>query len=1272
VLFTDLVGSTALRGRFGDTAVEELRREHDRLLGGAVGDVSGRVVKGTGDGVMAVFDSAADALDAAVAIQQAIHDFNRRELFPEPVAVRIGVSAGDITREEGDCFGSPVIEAARLVDEASAGQILCAEAVRWLARGRADLSFRVVGELELKGLAEPVRTVELTWEPRVDAVTAVPAWADLAGGARFVGRDAELDRLRKCWLDAETGIEQFVALSGEPGIGKTRLAVEFINEVADRRGLVLAGRCDEDLAAPYQPFAEVLRQLVDAEGAALRGRLGQFPGELVRLAPSLLDHIPGLPSPVGSDSDTERWRLFDAVASWLRALSRERPVLLLLDDLHWASRPTLQLLSHVLRHGSGDRLMVLATYRDTELRRTHPLAEALADLRLRVGVERVALKGLSEDQVVDLLSTQAGHDIGDQGRQLAKVIWDETSGSPFFVGEVVRNLAESGRIYEVEGRWELDGNVTTLGIPEGVREVIGRRISRLSTPANEALTVASVIGAVFDRAVVEAAGGGSGEELEEALDEAVEAAVLEELAGHPGGYRFAHTLVRSTLYEELRVARRVRLHARVAEAIETVFRHRLDDRLPDLAVHYAAAAPAGFADKAIEYAMRAADRAARVGAYDEVARFCELGMDTAELSGNDAAACDLLIAAGTARLRSGVPLKAREDFERAAELADELGDAERLSRAALGAGGRGIRLIWSEVGRVEPRLIELLERARTALSEEDSALRAEVLGMLARELSFDAKSFDRRRMLADDAVAMARRLSDRRVLVSTLSSWFLATVQCNSTPAERDTAVEEMLAIAEEMGDPELEIQARFHEGTVALETSNGDRLRHAAHRIVRLADELRQPYYRWLAAGVRSSVALLDGDLDLAEELAHEALRAGQAADEPGAYEGTGVQLVVNALENDEFWRYNGMYALMATRYPAYTQALTFSVVSAAGRGRVEEARGLLRKLADQPLHRDASYLGFLANVSMWSAALGEEHMERWVMERWAEVDEVTPTLGVPIAPFGLTHGYFVGVVLIEVGEHDKAVERLTTAVEEVRRLGSPYGEGLSAAELARALLLRGDDGDHQRAAEWLATADDCATRCHASALLRRIGEVRENPGRPNNWNMPEHEHETRPTLRARAERLMTTAVSGAVGRWVRDRSDAEIERRWGTARVQRAVFNAMARAVTADTAGNLKGDIVVELSRDSATGTFAEPDTWTVHIDGDDTTANQGPSPDPLLTLRLSIADFVRLLGGELGSWDALASRRMRMEGAMTVAMRLEDLFRDVLDVASDEVAD
>lgn len=1272
MLFTDLVGSTALRSRLGDAAVEELRREHDRLLAGAVGGASGRVVKGTGDGLMAVFDSAANALDASVVIQQAIYDFNERGAFPEPVGVRIGVSAGDIIREEGDCFGSPVIEAARLVNEASAGQILCAEAVRWLARGRADLSFRFVAELELKGLTEPVRTEELVWEPRADAASTVPAWAGAAARARFVGRDAELDRLRKCWLNAEKGLEQFVALSGEPGIGKTRLAVEFVEEVASRRALVMAGRCDEDLAVPYQPFAEVLRHRVDAEGAALRGRLGQFPGELVRLAPSLVDHIPELPPPIGSDPDTERWRLFDAVASWLRAVSRERPVLLLLDDLHWASRPTLQLLSHVLRHGDGDRLMVLATYRDTELRRTHPLAEALADLRLRVGVERIALKGLSEDQVVDLLSSQAGHDIGDRGRQLAKAIWDETSGSPFFVGEVVRNLAESGRIYEVEGRWELDGDVRTLGIPEGVREVIGRRVSRLSTAANEALTVASVIGAVFDRAVVEAAGGGSGEELEEALDEAVEAAVLEELAGHPGGYRFTHTLVRSTLYEELRVARRVRLHARVAQAIEKVYGHRLDDRLPDLAVHYAAAAPAGFADKAIDYAIRAAERAAQVGAYDEVARFCELGMDTAELSGNDAAACDLLIAAGTARLRSGAPLTARQQFEQAAELAKDLGDTDRLAKAALGAGGRGIRLVWSEVGRVERRLVDLLEQARDALPTDDSALRAEVLGMLARELSFDASSFARRRTLADDAVAMARRLGDQRVLVSTWSSWFLATVQSNSTPEERDAAVREMLAIADELGDPELEIQARFHEGSVALESNDGDRLRYAAQRIERLADELRQPYYRWLASAVSAGVALIDGNLERAEELAHESLRAGQAADEPGAYEATGVQLIVNALEDDEAWRYTGMYALLATRYPEYTQPLTFPMIVAGGRGRRSEARAELRKLLDLPLHRDASYYGFLANVSYWTAALGEDDAARWALERWGEADNVAPTLGVPIAPFGLTHGFFVGVLHVQLGQYDQAIDWLSDGVEEARRLQAPYAEGLTAAELARALLLRANDGDRERANTWLAAADDCATLCNAAALRRRLGEVRDDPRRANEWAMPEQAVDDRPTLRMRAERLVTSAMSGAVGRWVRDRGDAEIERRWGSARVQRAIFNAMARAVTSESAGDLKGDIVVELSRDAAAGTFAEPDTWTVHIDGDDTSARQGPSTDPLLTLRLGIADFVRLLGGELGSWDALVSRRMRMDGDMTVAMRLEDLFGDVLDSASEAVAE
>src|SRR5438067_3744762 len=283
VLFTDLVGSTELRSRLGDEAAEELRRKHDDLVVHAIETNRGRVVKNLGDGVMATFSGASDAMAAAVAIQQSLDRHNRSGGGTVPLEVRIGLSAGDVTFEEGDCFGTPVIEAARLCGAASGGQILASDLVRGLAGSGSGHVFAPVGPLDLKGLPAPVLACQVGWEPMPAA--AVPLSSLLAGVGRiFVGREAETERLARLWKEAAAGERRVALLAGEPGIGKTRLAAELARAVHTEGAVVLAGRCDEDLGVPYQPFVEALRHYA---AHAAEPRLGRYGGELIRLIPEL-------------------------------------------------------------------------------------------------------------------------------------------------------------------------------------------------------------------------------------------------------------------------------------------------------------------------------------------------------------------------------------------------------------------------------------------------------------------------------------------------------------------------------------------------------------------------------------------------------------------------------------------------------------------------------------------------------------------------------------------------------------------------------------------------------------------------------------------------------------------------------------------------------------------------------------------------------------------------------------------------------------------------
>ncbi|MCA1844983.1 MAG: adenylate/guanylate cyclase domain-containing protein, partial [Actinobacteria bacterium] len=353
VCFTDLVGSTELMAALGDRTWDRIRAEHFAVLRTALRAHGGDEIKNTGDGIMAVFASAGEAVDGAVALQQAVEAHSRRAGVA--LVIRVGLALGDVTREEDDAFGTPVVEAARLVAVARPGQILCTAVVRALGGARTTARFTDVGPLELKGLPEAVPACEVAWEPEQPARDLPPL---LAGSGRlFVGREDHLIRLRQAWKEAGAGEKRLVLLGGEPGIGKTRLAAEFAAKVVPAdRSMVLAGRSDEDLAVPYQPFAEALRHYVSTTAADLR--LGGHPGELVRLVPEVAERQPGLPEPVRADPETERYRLFEAVAGWLAAVSADAPVLLVLDDLHWAAKPTIMLLRHVMRSDQPMRLLM--------------------------------------------------------------------------------------------------------------------------------------------------------------------------------------------------------------------------------------------------------------------------------------------------------------------------------------------------------------------------------------------------------------------------------------------------------------------------------------------------------------------------------------------------------------------------------------------------------------------------------------------------------------------------------------------------------------------------------------------------------------------------------------------------------------------------------------------------------------------------------------------------------------------------------------------------
>ena len=1064
VLFTDLVGSTALRSRLGEDAAERLRRDHDALVTTAVEAGRGHTVKNLGDGIMATFTGASDAVGAAVAIQQVIARHNRSGLAT--LEVRIGISAGDVVFEGDDCFGTPVIEAARLCAAAQGGQILASEMVRWLARS-AGGTYIPVGSLELKGLDEPVPAVEVGWEPLPPSAVPLPSFlTDI--GRIFVGRDGELDRLGQLWKEATAGELRLALLAGEPGVGKTRLAAELARTVHDSGATVLAGRCDEDLGVPYQPFVEALRHFVD-HAPVLADRLGRYGGELARLVPELGGRVAGLPAPLQSDPETERYRLFDAVAAWLATASAHEPVLLVLDDLQWAAKPTLLLLRHVVRAAGGGRVLVVGTYRDTELTHDHPLLEVVRDVRRQGGVERLSLTGLDGVGVAAFVEQASGRALDDAGQALARAVHEETEGNPFFVREVLRHLAETGAVERHEQGWTTRLPVEELGIPEGVRDVVGRRLARLSSDTNQALRVAAVVGPEFELGVVQAAGDLTEPALLAAVEEAAEARLVTEVSATR--FRFAHALVRATLYESLTAARQVTLHRRTAEAIEALHAGALDDHVPALAHHWArASAPVTDTSRAVEYARRAGDRALAQLAHNEAVTYYASGLDLLDTGGADRAdprRLELLIGLGEAQRRAG-DAEFRQTLLDAAHLARELGDTPALARAAL-ANNRGH--IYSSGLVVDAARVEALEAAITAVGDSDPATRARLLATLGMELAWQPDP-RRRLTLSEEALTLAGALGEPGTLAHVLLARDY-TITAPDNSAERFAATTQMLALADRLGDPVVTSRALILRFKAAVELADLAEAERCHTRNESLVADLGQPFLTWAAMHHRAGLAVLRAD-DGAERAINAAHEFGTAAGQADVVFFSFSQKWPLYFDQGRLEELREFVVAVGERFPENPfpklfQAIILSEAEPADRGGV-----ILDELAATGFAHptnNVNWLHFSAHCAWLCARLHRPEHVPLLRSRLEPYADQLVAIALGGAIMGSVASY-LALLCTTVADWPAAEAHFRAAEATCERIGAPTWLVRTRVERARMLRARAGPGDVQRAEELLGDA--------------------------------------------------------------------------------------------------------------------------------------------------------------------------------------------------------
>ncbi|MDX6618568.1 MAG: eukaryotic-like serine/threonine-protein kinase, partial [Gaiellales bacterium] len=755
--------------------------------------------------------------------------------------------------------------------------------------------------------------------------------------APFVGRKREMAELLLGMDEARADCGSLFLISGEPGIGKSRLTEELLRRAREARFRVLVGRCWEAGGAPaYWPWVQGMRGYVlGCDLDTLRNELGRGAEDIAQVLPELRDCFPSLAQPSSNDPEGARFRLFDSIAGFLREVSLAQPLLFVLEDLHAADAPSLLLLRFLADAVANSRLLVVGTYRDVDPVLNDALSAALSELGRQPATRFLPLTGLPEREVRTYieLATEIQPSAGVVNR-----IHEQTEGNPLFVGEIVRLLEIEGSLEEIA-----DAPGGHLTIPEGVRAVIRKRLRHLSEDCKLVLVLAAVLGREFDLEALEQVSQVSGDHLLDTLDEAARERVVAAVPGQPGRMRFAHALIREAVYDDLPPGRRLQLHRRVGEALEALHATNPEPHLAELAFHFFQSARPSSYEKALEYAGRAADRSMRLLAYEEAARL--YGMALRVLTGTERSdqdrRCELLLRLGEAQARGGESPRARSTFLEAADIARSAGWADRLGRAALGYGGR---FVWARAG-TDPHLISLLEESLRLLAQSDGRLRAKLLARLAGALR-DQPSRELRTSLSKTAVETARRIGDPEALAYALDG-NLAVVFWPKAPSVRLEVAKELLHLAEAGGDRERALQAQDYQLTALLQLGDISAFDTVLGEMGKLADELRQPAQLWTLLHARAMRALSDGRFAEAECLAQEALTAGQRTLAPDAAFVFRMQTFVLHKELGQLQTVESDARRFVEEYPARSLCRCVLANLLSGLGRNEEARAIFEELA-------------------------------------------------------------------------------------------------------------------------------------------------------------------------------------------------------------------------------------------------------------------------------------------------------------------------------------
>lgn len=907
----------------------------------------------------------------------------------------------------------------------------------------------------------------------------------------FVGRSVELETLRSLMPRAEAEGRRVVMLGGEPGSGKSRVMREFAADAASGGALVLSGACDAVVGSPYGPFVEALDQLIRAlEPAELRSILGTGGGELTRLIPDLPARAGALDAPVQADPDTERHRLHTAVTDLLTEVSRSTPVLLVLEDCHWADAPTLLLLRHLTRAAGEARILLLATFRDTESEVREPLSGTLADLRRFDDVVWLRLTGLSTEELTEFIG-RATTEEAEAGRgELAAAISELTGGNAFLVCELWRDLVETRAVTVAAGRIELTRPLSELGTPESIREVVSQRLSRLAPQTQDLLELAAAAGAEFELSTIRGAAALDEAELRAALDEAERSGMIEELHSRTLAYRFSHELVRRALYDRLSGLRKAELHRRVGEALEGSG-DRSARALADLAHHFASAAPLGETESGLQYTLLAARAATDALDFEQSAEWLRTALELP--IENPTQRVEILLELGAASHRAGKALDAIEAYGSAALIAREQADGELLARAAIGYE----EACWRP-GIAEPGTVDLLEEAAAALGDESSELRVGLLGGLARALDFRGEH-ERGAIARANAIEMARTLGDREGLATVLmrSYWSGGT----GSLGEILGMLREAKELGAGLGNTEIRVEAMAWTVPTYVALGEIESARREVGELSEAAEQTAQPFMIHVAAHYGSAIALGDGRLEDAERMAdrsHEWSQVLTGRDPSGVY---GIQMFSLRREQGRLAELAPVIRILAggsREGGSWRPGLASLLVEL---GMEEEARRELGRVAGEGLepYRESLWLASLTYLTDACSALGEERTAALLYPHLEPLGGGNVMIGHLVAFYGAADRY-LGMLASTLGEWERAEQHFERAIELNRGMGALTWLAHTAYEYSR-MLRRSPRGDPALAAALLDEAAELAERIGMSALLGRATAVgsASPPGLPH-----------------------------------------------------------------------------------------------------------------------------------------------------------------------------